>query len=259
MHEYAFPLEANTFHLLVQAWMLIALILFGVLLLVKAPYGRHSSRSWGPTLSNRWGWFLMEIPSLVVFLSFLLTGKASKTAAVWIIAGLYLLHYANRSLIYPFRIRTRGKRMPLAVALMAIFFNLVNGTLLGYYLGTLQTRYDAEWLSRPEFLSGFLLFLAGMAINLRADETLIRLRKDSGNGYRLPNGGLFNLVSCPNFLGEIIEWGGYALLCWSLPALSFFIWTFCNLVPRALNHHQWYREQFPEYPPGRKAVFPFLL
>jgi hypothetical protein len=35
--------------------------------------------------------------------------------------------------------------------------------------------------------------------------------------------------------GEIIEWTGYAIACWSLPAAAFAIMTFCNLGPRA--HH----------------------
>ena len=57
-------------------------------------------------------------------------------------------------------------------------------------------------------------------------------------------------------MGEIIEWSGFALMCWNLPALSFAVWTAANLIPRALSHHAWYRRTFPDYPPGRKAVIP---
>jgi protein-S-isoprenylcysteine O-methyltransferase Ste14 len=66
-------------------------------------------------------------------------------------------------------------------------------------------------------------------------------------------------VSCPNYLGEIVEWTGFALLTWSLPAVSFAAWTVANLVPRALAHHRWYRERFPDYPRRRKALIPGLL
>jgi glycosyltransferase involved in cell wall biosynthesis len=248
-----------TFNTLVWCWILLAVIIFFVLLFVKAPYGRHSSRKWGITLSNRWGWFLMEIPSSLVFLYFYLTGDADKNAVTWIIAALFLLHYGNRSLVFPFRIRTKGKSMPLIIMLMALFFNLVNGSFLGYYLGTLQTLYSHSWMSDYRFIAGILLFFAGMILNVFSDETLILMRKNSSEGYLIPRGGLFTLVSCPNFFGEIIEWLGYAVLCWSLPALSFFIWTCCNLIPRALDHHRWYRRVFPDYPVNRKAVFPWLL
>ena len=66
-------------------------------------------------------------------------------------------------------------------------------------------------------------------------------------------------VSCPNYLGELMEWGGYALMVWSLPALSFFIWTLVNLIPRALDHHRWYKEKFEDYPSDRRALIPFLI
>jgi 3-oxo-5-alpha-steroid 4-dehydrogenase 1 len=249
----------KTFNFLVGIWIAVAVITFIILLFIKAPYGRHSSHKWGITISNRWAWFGMEIPSLMVFLLFFIMGKSEKNLVTWIIAVLYLFHYINRSLIYPFRIRTKGKEMPLIIALMAVFFNFVNGSFLGYYLGTLQQQYTIEWFTDYRFVAGLFLFFTGMFINLSSDEKLIHLRKISSNGYQIPNGGLFNWISCPNFFGEIIEWLGYALMCWSLPALSFFIWTCCNLIPRALNHHRWYRKEFENYPPERKAIFPYIL
>jgi 3-oxo-5-alpha-steroid 4-dehydrogenase 1 len=63
-------------------------------------------------------------------------------------------------------------------------------------------------------------------------------------------------VSCPNHLGEIVQWFGFALMAWNLPALSFAVWTAANLIPRAVVHHRWYRAHFSEYPAGRRAVVP---
>ena len=62
-----------------------------------------------------------------------------------------------------------------------------------------------------------------------------------------------------NFFGEIIEWLGFAILTWSIAGLAFFLWTFFNLVPRALSHHRWYKNTFSDYPKNRKAVFPFII
>ncbi|MCU0458067.1 MAG: DUF1295 domain-containing protein [Bacteroidales bacterium] len=232
-------MEKNLFNLLVWAWIVVAVVIFITLLFITAPYGRHSKRTWGVTIPDRLGWFLMEIPGPVIYLALVLAGSGPKTITVWIITGLYLAHYTNRAIIYPLRIRTRGRQMPLVVALMAVFFNFVNAGFLGYFAGTLQTQYSGAWLTDPRFITGLVLFFTGAAINITSDQKLIHLRKkSSGDGYLIPRGGLFEKVSCPNFLGEIVEWGGYALLCWSLPALSFFIWTFCNLVPRALSHHR---------------------
>jgi steroid 5-alpha reductase family enzyme len=201
----------------------------------------------------------MEVPALLIFLYFIASGKTDKNAVVWIIVSLFTIHYTNRSLIYPFRIKTQGKRIPLLIAILAIFFNTVNSYINGYYLGTLQNQYCNSWLTDPRFIVGVLLFFAGMIINISADEKLIHLRKNKTNGYQIPYGNIFNKISCPNFFGEIIEWFGFAVLCWSLPALSFLVWTICNLVPRAIDHHRWYKRQFPNYPANRKAVFPYLL
>jgi hypothetical protein len=48
-------------------------------------------------------------------------------------------------------------------------------------------------------------------------------------------------------------------MTWSPAALVFALWTFFNLVPRALSHQKWYRETFPAYPAERKAIIPFIL
>jgi steroid 5-alpha reductase family enzyme len=249
----------DTFDFIVLSWIILACLIFPILLFVAAPYGRHTTRKWGITISNKKGWIIMEVPALLVFLYLILSGKADKNEVVWILVSLFTMHYINRSLIYPLRIKTLGKRMPLIIAILAIFFNTVNSCINGYYLGTLQHQYSNSWLTDPRFIVGILLFFTGMIINVSADEILIHLRKSKANEYLIPYGSLFNKISCPNFFGEIVEWFGFAVLCWSLPALSFFIWTICNLVPRALDHHRWYKKQFSDYPENRKAVFPYLL
>ena len=115
-------------------------------------------------------------------------------------------------------------------------------------------------MTDPRFIIGGIVFVAGFVINQVADKELISLRKDGSKDYFIPNGGLFNYISCPNFFGEIIEWSGFAIMAWNLPALSFAVWTAANLIPRALDHHKWYKSYFKkEYPESRKAVIPFLL
>lgn len=148
--------------------------------------------------------------------------------------------------------------MPVVITLMGLTFNLVNGFIIGYYLGNFKI-YDREWLSSIPFITGTIIFFAGLTINWWSDGILIGLRKYGERGYKIPEGKLFHYVSCPNLMGEIIEWCGFAILTWSLPGLAFFIWTFCNLVPRAISHHKWYNEKFENYPKNRKAVIPYVI
>jgi steroid 5-alpha reductase family enzyme len=108
-------------------------------------------------------------------------------------------------------------------------------------------------------LIGVFLFALGFAVNHHSDRLLRNLRKPGESGYSIPRGGLFPWVSCPNYLGEIIEWTGWAVATWSPAGLSFAVWTAANLIPRAFRHHRWYRTEFSDYPEKRKAVIPFLL
>jgi len=250
----------SLYYTLLYIWIALAVIIFPVLFKIPAPYGRYSRRDWGPTIPNRWGWFLMEVTVFITFPWFFLTGSAEKTLPVWIIFAAFMIHYFNRVFIFPFRIKDNGKRMPLSVVAMALFFNIANGFFNGYWFGTLSDgRYPTEWLYDPRFIIGTVLFITGMLINIKSDNILLSLRKGGKKGYFIPRGFLFNHVSSPNLLGEVIEWAGWAMMGWALAPLSFAIWSFANLVPRAYDHHQWYLQYFDEYPKKRKAIFPKIF
>lgn len=240
------------------AWMILAVLIFFLLLRVTAPYGRHSSSKWGPLVSNRVGWVIMELPVLIVLLGYIFYFKQSITVATGIMVGFFCIHYFNRTFIFPFRLHTRGKKMPWLIVGSGVFFNLVSGFSLGYYF-THFACYTSAWFTDIRFIAGVILFFTGMFINWKADDKLIHLRKPDETHYVIPEKWLFNYISCPNLFGELVEWLGFALLCWNLPALGFFIWTAANLIPRAISHHKWYKEKFPDYPRQRKAILPFMV
>lgn len=238
-------------------WIAIAAVIFVTLLFVTAPYGRHTKSTWGPLINNKVGWFFMEFFLLVVLFYFILTGENGQSIVNMIIIGIISLHYLNRSIIFPLRIKTKGKKMPVSIMVMGLVFNLSNGFLFGYYLGNFKV-YTLDWLTSPQFIIGSIIFIVGAVINKYADTLLINLRNPNESGYKIPQGWLFKYISCPNLFGEVIEWMGFAILTWSLPGLAFFVWTFANLVPRAISHHKWYLNHFDNYPKKRKAIFPYL-
>lgn len=240
---------------LVVSWLVVAAGVFVALFFVTAPYGRHVRGGWGPMLPNRLGWLLMEAPASLVFALGFVLGAPCTDPVAWVFLGMWELHYVYRAFVYPFTLRDGGKRMPLSVVAMAVVFNGVNASLNSLWLFDLSGGYGVSWLADPRFLLGLALFLAGMTVNRRADACLRALRA-SGDGYLIPQGGLFRWVSSPNYLGEIVEWAGWALATWSLPGLAFACWTAANLVPRARANHRWYRERFPDYPPRRTALIP---
>jgi 3-oxo-5-alpha-steroid 4-dehydrogenase 1 len=225
---------------------------------VSAPYGRHARGGWGPTIPSRVGWVVMESPAVVAFLLFYLAGSHHAEPAPLALLALWQTHYVYRAFVFPFAMRADGKRMPLVVAAMAFAFNVVNAWINARWISELGA-YPAAWLFDPRFVSGATVFLVGLGTNVRADRRLMALRGPGETGYKIPHGGMHEWVSSPNYLGEIVEWLGWALATWSLPGLAFAVFTIANLGPRAVHHHEWYRRTFPDYPPRRKALRPFLF
>ncbi len=235
----------------------LAPVVFFVLLFVTAPYGRFSRGGWGPAIDNRLGWFVMEFPaSLLVAYIMLFEMDLSVVTLVFFL--IWQLHYFHRVFIYPFSLRgTRS--MPVVIIAMAVLFNSINAYLIGYHFVFHGDQYGPGWLKSPAFIGGVILYATGYVMTKRSDAILRDLRGPGEDGYKIPRGFLYQYVSCPNYLGEIIQWGGWALLTWSTAGLVFLIWTMANLVPRAIAHHKWYGTTFPDYPAQRKALVPFLI
>ena len=252
-------MSIDQFNLLMYIWIGLAIVLFPIQLKITAPYGRHVSKKLGFLMDNKLGWGFMEIVSPLVMAWFFLSGSNEKTLPMWIFFALWMLHYFNRSIVFPLRTKTSNKKIPLMIVLSAVSFNLMNGFTNGYWLGEIGTPYSETWIKDLRFIIGGTIFAIGAFINLHSDEILLNLRAPGETDYKIPKGGFFKYVSCPNHFGEIVEWTGFAILCWNLPALGFAIWTAANLIPRAIDHHKWYQKAFQDYPPQRRAVIPFLL
>ena len=235
----------------------LAVISFVALCFVVAPYGRHDRSGWGPTVPARVGWIVMEAPASLLFLALYLLGDHRFEAVPLVLLGGWQLHYVQRAFVYPFLMRS-GARMPVSVVAMAIAFNMLNAYVNARWISEFGS-YDTSWLRDPRFLAGVALFLGGFAINLNSDRILRVTAQTGGERVRIPYGGLYRWVSSPNYLGEIVEWTGWAMATWSLAGLSFALYTFANLAPRAVANHGWYQSTFDDYPDSRRALLPGLL
>jgi protein-S-isoprenylcysteine O-methyltransferase Ste14 len=243
---------------IVLAGLIVATGVFAALFFVNAPYGRHFRQGWGPLIASTYGWLIMETPAALVFAARFVTATVPRTLPIWLFFAMWELHYVHRAFIYPLTLRGGQKQMPVTVIALAFGFNVGNAYVNGGYLFHLSGGYPPNWIGDPRFVVGLTLFLAGYGVNRWADLTLRGLRRPGETGYKIPHGGLFRQVSCPNYLGEIVEWFGWALATWSLPGLAFALWSVANLAPRARAHHAWYHDHFPDYPPERKALIPWI-
>jgi protein-S-isoprenylcysteine O-methyltransferase Ste14 len=234
-----------------------ALIVFILLFFISAPYGKFSRKGWGPAIKSKWAWMIMEFPPPFLMILFFITSDI-KTLPEIIFLILWLSHYIQRTFIYPFSQSGREKPYPFIVVSLAIIFNCLNGLANGFGVFNLHS-YELSWLCSWQFISGLIIFITGFIINKTADEKLRSFRKQSPEEYVIPYGWFFNYISSPHYFGEIIEWAGWAILTWSLPGLAFSVFTFANLFPRAVASHWWYKNHFPDYPSGRKAIIPFII
>jgi 3-oxo-5-alpha-steroid 4-dehydrogenase 1 len=233
-------------------------VVFTLLFFFTAPYGRYFREGWGPTLTARAGWMVMEAPALLVIGIIVVASGQHAGALTLLLLGLWEIHYLYRTCLFPLLMRGSSKRFPLLLVVFAFIFNSLNGYANGMFLAwTGPTAPDG--LSSLRVCAGIALFAAGFFTHVWADRGLRRLRKPGEIGYKIPHGGLWEYVSNPNYFGEITQWCGWALATWSLPGLGFAVFTIANLVPRAWANRRWYIETFNDYPRERKSVIPFVF
>lgn len=256
MSEALFSNAAYDITLWVYAAATLATLLG--LLFVVAPYGRHARKGFGPAVDAQAAWAVMEGVALVVMPLVFLAAAPEVPPAAAVLAFLWCAHYFNRAVIYPWRRRGAGGRSPLLIPLLAVLFNVLNGYANGLGLAANLDRYDASWLSDPRFIIGVALFFIGAGINIHSDAVLLRLRKEKGPGYHMPQRGVHKHVAAPNYFGEILEWVGWAIAAWTAAGFLFAAYTAANLAPRAYDHLKWYRARFQDYPKTRKALIPFV-
>ena len=202
--------EAAVHATLVWVVFALAALAFASLLRFRAPYGRYyPGTGWGPEISNRTGWIVMELPATLVFAGIYAVGDAASEPVPLILLGIWQCHYLNRNFTYPLRIRGGDRKMPAIVASSGFAFNVLNAYVNARFISHLG-EYGVGWLGDPRFLAGLMVFLGGFALNIHSDKILLRLRKPGASGYSIPRGGAFRYVSCPNYLGELLECTGWS-------------------------------------------------
>ncbi len=253
-----FLFQPENFRVFLWAMAATAVVVFLALLKVEAGYGIAYSPKWGPSVNNKLGWVLMESPVFIIMLILCLLSPRRAEIAPLAMFLIFELHYFQRSFIFPFMMKGKS-RMPLAIMLMGVIFNSLNALMQGGWIFYVSApdRYPASWLCSWQFILGTIIFFWGMATNLHSDHIIRNLRKPGDTRHYLPRGGMFRYVTSANYLGEFMEWVGFAILTWSWAGAVFALWTFANLAPRALKINKRYNAEFG--PLNQKAILPFIF
>lgn len=258
----------NAFYdtVLLAAFVLVGLTIIGGIF-VKTPYGRFGGDMPGISLSPRLGWFLMELPASVTFLLVYFNGARPCDLVPLVFLIIWCIHYANRGFMFPFLIRVNpGYRQTfsLVVVVSGWIVTTMHGYLNASFFTTHGDHFAASWLSDPRFIIGILIYYSGYFSTIYSEYILRNLRpKDpaeraAGPRYRMPDKGLFKLVTNAQYLSELTAWAGFAIMTWSLAGVFIFLISAANLVPRARLNHRWYLKTFDNYPKNRKILLPFI-
>lgn len=173
----------------------------------------------------------------------------------------WTFHYTKRELETLFVHRFSHATMPLA--------NLFKNSI--YYWGF--AAYVAYFVNHPLYTPpaedlvyiGMCLFYFMEVGNLSAHMTLRMLRPPGTKVRRIPRGGLFELVSCPNYTYEILSWLGFNLMTKTIAGILFMFAGAFQMIVWAQGKHRRYKKEFDGqdgrqlYPPSRRAIIPFLL
>jgi len=228
---------------------------------VQSPYGRFASKTWGPSLDPRLGWWLMELPATLVFLVVWLRAPSWQEPTALVLGAIWCLHYANRGWFFPLSIRVAPgakQTFGLTVVVAGWFVTAMHGYLNAAWF-TSFGGFTTDWFTDPRFLLGLGVYYSGYALVLHSERVVRRLRTPGGPRYAIPHGGGFRWVTNPAYLGELVGWAGFALMTWSLAGVLILCISAANLVPRAFATHAWYQETFDDYPKARKVLVPWLI
>ncbi|HKO53968.1 MAG TPA: DUF1295 domain-containing protein [Polyangiaceae bacterium] len=112
---------------------------------------------------------------------------------------------------------------------------------------------------------GLALFVLAEAGNALAHRKLRELRGPGGKEKRIPRGWLFERLSCPHYLCEILSWLGFNLVSQTWAGVGFMLVGAGILGAWAHTRHVAYRKEFDGlegrelYPAERRALIPFLF
>lgn len=107
--------------------------------------------------------------------------------------------------------------------------------------------------------AGVFLFSIGTSGNFYHHFLLSKLRQKNDTGYKIPKGGLFNYVTCPHYLFEIISFIGLGCISQTVYGVNLSLGILCYLSGRSFATREWYRSKFENFPANTKALIPCVF
>ncbi|KAF2016876.1 hypothetical protein BU24DRAFT_419929 [Aaosphaeria arxii CBS 175.79] len=170
---------------------------------------------------------------------------------------MVLLHFLKREFETLFVHRFSSATMPFQnVFKNSAHYWLLSGVWMAFWIYSPNSA--AARASNPLITyAGLALYVFGELANLSSHYTLRNLRRPGTTDRGIPQGFGFNIVTCPNYMFEIISWIGILLVSWSHSTILFLIFACVPMGLWGKKKERRYRKEFgSKYKPKRFAILP---
>jgi len=218
----------------------------------------------GPQIGYQTTFFLEYLGPLLFFPLFFYAGRfiyggdVQHSYAQVIAFYLGIGHFGKRELETAFVHRFSHGTMPVYACMRnCMHYWVLCGLIMGYFIfGPAQA---AKAASDPTLVNALVAVwtLAELG-NLYVHVYLRNLRPANSTVRKVPRGYFFGLVSCPNYFFEVLAWVAFSALVNHWAAWLFTVVGAAQMMQWADKKHRQYKRDFPDYPKGRKRMFPFI-
>jgi 3-oxo-5-alpha-steroid 4-dehydrogenase 1 len=213
---------------------------------------RYSKFRRGNGISTQLGTLIFDGTPMLFAIGYAMTLAATATPIQWIMSILFVLHFGKRCFEALFVHKYSGPIDVVSVVQITGFYSLA------VWLGLFTT---ARITAAPDLITwiGLATFAAGTVINGYHHLLLANLRARGSTEYVIPRGGLFAVIVCPHYLGELLAWLGIALVSRQLAMYIWFFGETAYLLIRSRNTLKWYRAKFPQMAGNVRGLLPGLV
>jgi very-long-chain enoyl-CoA reductase len=177
-------------------------------------------------------------------------------------SAMIVLHFLKREYETLFIHRFSLATMPMFNILKnSSHYWILSGAWLAYWIYAPGSYSSLETpLTKNLNIVGLVLYLFGEVSNFSTHVTLSNLRSPGGTERGIPKGYGFELVTCPNYLFEMIAWTGVLCVTRSSALLPFMVTAFVQMYFWAIKKEKALRNEFPkEYRRKRYRIIPGVL
>jgi very-long-chain enoyl-CoA reductase len=186
------------------------------------------------------------------------TGDMSTTQ--WLSCGMILLHFLKREYETIFVHKFSANTLPVYnVFKNSAHYWITSGLLCAYAICSPTSLAAKADLPAVDAV-GVLVYILGEVCNLIVHLYLASLRSTGGTERRIPKGYGFELVTCPNYMYEVIAWAGIIIVSRSWAVVLFIVMGSVQMHAWAVGKEKTYRKEFGDkYKKKRYTMIPGLF